>query len=234
MSTAQLALLFPVRRACTFDTFEAAGNAELVARLRTVGNDRRFATVWVVGVPGSGKSHLLQASCTAVGSAGGTAAYLPAEAGAAAGTALDGLEGFDLVAIDDVERWIGDAAREAALLALYQGLAARQRALVVASATPVSATPFLLADLASRLRAAEVFAIAPLDDAARVRLLERRAGDRGLALEPEVAAYLLKRAPRSPGALCDLLEALDRASLETGRALSIPLVRAVLESQGAS
>jgi DnaA family protein len=227
---AQLALRFPVRKQCTFEAFEAAGNVELVGRLRPENAPAGFSAVWIVGECGSGKSHLLQAACAARSRLGGYAAYLPANVREGGAEALDGLERFRLVAIDDLESWLADDALESALLALYQRLVAGRATLVVASTSAPASLAFALADLGSRLRAAEVLGIAPLDDAARTRLVTRIAHEKGLDLEPEVAAYLLKRGPRGSGALCALMDRLDAESLASQRRLTIPLVRAVLDA----
>ena len=49
--------------------------------------------------------------------------------------------------------------------------------------------------------------------------------EEGLQLPPEVANYIVNRAPRGLGDLLQLLERLDRASLVEKRPLSIPLVK---------
>jgi DnaA family protein len=224
----QLALRFPTLRAHTFETFEAGANAELVARLS--GRMAHFSAIWIFGGAGSGKSHLLQAACAATTRAGGLAAYLPPAMRAAGSAALDGVDAFDRVAIDDLEDWLGDAGFESALLVLYQALLAGGKSLVVATARGPAATSFALADLASRLRAAEVHRLLPLDDAACERLYARLAQARGLAAPPEVVRYLLRAGPRGGGAICALMERLDGASLAAQRSLTVPFVREVLEA----
>lgn len=228
MARQQLALRFPTLRPYTFETFEAGANAELVARLS--GQTAHFTAIWVFGSVGSGKSHILQAACAATTRAGGLAAYLPPSARAAGAAALDGVDAFDRVAIDDLEGWLGDVGLESALLALYQALQAAGRSLVVATGRGPAATSFALADLASRLRAAEVHRLLPLDDSACERLYARLAHARGLAVSPEVLRYLLRAGPRGGGAICALMERLDGASLAAQRSLTVPFVREVLEA----
>jgi DnaA family protein len=227
-SRAQLALRFPALRPCTFETFECGGNGELVERLRDAATER-FTLVWVFGANGAGKSHLLQAACAATTRAGRLAAYLSAATRRAGADVLDGLDAYDRVAIDDFEGWLGDAGIESALLALYQSLAARQRSLVIATEAGPASTAFALPDLASRLRAAEVHRLLPLDDDARERLIDRLARSRGLSAGPEVMRYLMRWGPRGSGDLCALMDRIDAASLAAQRALTVPLVREVLQ-----
>jgi DnaA family protein len=67
------------------------------------------------------------------------------------------------------------------------------------------------------------------DDGERNAILCFRAARRGLHLSPEVASYILDRAPRSVSNLLEVLENLDKASLVEQRALSIPFVRKALK-----
>ncbi len=223
----QLALRFPLRRRCTFVEFESGANAELVARLAAPVT--AFLCVWIAGDAGSGKSHLLQASCASVNARGGAAAYVPRELVAEGAQVFDGLEAMDRVAIDDIGDWLGQPAVERGLLALYQGLLDRGRSLVVAHTDVPAAVAFALPDLASRMRAAAIFRIAPLDDEGRLRVMTRTASARGMMLEPGVAEYILRHGPRSLEALLGLVDRLDARTLARQRRLTVPLVRELLD-----
>ena len=71
-----------------------------------------------------------------------------------------------------------------------------------------------LPDLASRLGAALHLLIGEPDDAMLAELLAVHAEQRGLALGPDAAAYLVPRATRSHLGIERLVEAIDRLSLE--------------------
>ncbi len=71
-----------------------------------------------------------------------------------------------------------------------------------------------LPDLASRLGAALHLAIGAPDDAMLGELLAVHAEQRGLALGPDAAAYLVPRATRSHLGIERLVAAIDRLSLE--------------------
>ncbi len=60
-------------------------------------------------------------------------------------------------------------------------------------------------------------------------LLQQAAAQRGLALGEGVTDYVLTRFSRDMGSLMRLLERLDRYSLQTRRAVTIPLIKAMLE-----
>ena len=86
----------------------------------------------------------------------------------------------------------------------------------------------LRADLATRLAAGLVYQLHGLDDEEKSAALHRHAAARGLRLAPEVTAYLLRHARRDMPSLLALLDALDRYSLETQRAITVPLLRELL------
>jgi hypothetical protein len=71
-----------------------------------------------------------------------------------------------------------------------------------------------LPDLASRLGAALHLEIGPPDDAMLAELIALHAEARGLVLGPDAAAYLVPRCQRSHLAVEQLVETIDRLSLE--------------------
>ncbi|MDE2089589.1 MAG: hypothetical protein KGJ12_06170, partial [Gammaproteobacteria bacterium] len=86
-----------------------------------------------------------------------------------------------------------------------------------------------LPDLVSRLGGGPVYALRALDDEAKLAALRLRAMGRGFELPEEVGRYLLRRCPRELGALFNLLDRLDRASLAAQRRLTIPFIKTVLD-----
>jgi len=96
-----------------------------------------------------------------------------------------------------------------------------------------SAPPAQLAlreDLKSRLAWGLVYQVKPLTDADRVLYLAAEADRRGMRLADDLVAYLLARVRRDLKSLGVILDALDRASLEQKRHLTLPLVREVLKT----
>ncbi len=224
----QLLLSIRLRDEDTFANFVSGPNAaavDAVAALAT-GHGERFITLW--GRPGSGRSHLLQAACHSAGAAGRTAAYLPLTEPALEPAVLEGLEGLDLVCIDDLGEAAGDPAWETALFHLYNRLRAGSTALLVAAEAPPGALGLQLPDLASRLLWGPVFQLQPLGEEEKLELMRVRARARGLELEEGVAGFLLRRCDRDVTALMTVLDRIDRASLLDRRRVTIPFVKQVL------
>ncbi len=85
-------------------------------------------------------------------------------------------------------------------------------------------------DLRTRLGGGNVFALQLLSEAELRTVLRQEALARGVALSDEVVDYLLRRFSRDLGSLMQLLEHLDRYALQTQRAITIPLVKSMLET----
>src|SRR5436190_1859256 len=85
-------------------------------------------------------------------------------------------------------------------------------------------------DLRTRLAWGLVYQLKPLTDAEKALYLRAEAGRRGLRLSDEVVWYLLNHLPRDLGSLHRVLEVLDRYSLASQRAVTLPLVREALSA----
>ncbi|OHD03343.1 MAG: chromosomal replication initiator DnaA [Sphingopyxis sp. RIFCSPHIGHO2_01_FULL_65_24] len=103
--------------------------------------------------------------------------------------------------------------------------------LVIADAPPAD-WDIRLPDLASRLRAVPVLTIGEPDDCLARDLIEALFAQRGMALAPEVASYVVPRMERSYATLHRIVASLDAASLEQGRRVGVRLTRETLLSQG--
>ena len=217
----QLALDIMPPPAPTLDNFVPGRNSELVAALHALANGtskERFIYLW--GASGSGRSHLLRAVADAALRNGRRMAW--SDAGAAE---FDAAEDAFAVA-DDVHLF--DAAAQIALFNLHNRIHGGTGVLIV-SGDAAPAQLALRADLVTRLASGLVYHVHGLNDEEKAAALRRHADTRGFQLSQEVAAYLLRHAPRDMPSLLALLDALDRHSLETKRAITVPLLRELLE-----
>jgi DnaA family protein len=216
--TRQLPLPFALPERHTFERFIGAANAELISRLKRPVEG--FECLWLFGEPGVGKTHLLQAACHHLPGS----AYLPADV-VGSDAALDGYRRFAFVGVDDIAAWLGARSPELAFIGLYNVLAEAGSRLVVGAAKSPRDVRFALPDLASRLRAAACYRVAPMTDADKALLVERAAAERGLGLGPEVVPFLLSRVSRDPRDLLGIVDRLDRSSLAAGRRVTVPFVK---------
>jgi len=219
----QLALGVQLRAAAVFDSFATGLNAEPLAALRSGGS----APLWLWGGHGSGKTHLLQATCAAAGSAAG---YFPL--GRTLGLPPDALPGFEscpVLCLDDVDAVAGDPIWEEALFRLFNAAAELPTRLVFAARAAPRQVRWRLDDWGSRAASSVVYQLRELTEAGVAEALGLRAAQRGLQLPPETRDYLLRRLPRDVASMFEILDHLDEASLEAQRRLTIPFIRDALE-----
>lgn len=226
---AQFSLRIKLRDEARFANFHEGRNGAVVTRIQSWLATPGPEPMLVCGDSGVGKSHLLNAACLSFEEQGMDALYLSlSEAAALAPQALEGFERFQLVCLDELEALPATPDWQEALLHLYNRVLDSGGHLLIASRIPPGAQSWALADLASRLRALPVVQLALPRDDDRHAMLTARASSRGLVLPDEVAAYILKRAPRDTGQLLGILEQLDDASLQHQRRLTVPFVKDIL------
>ena len=216
----QLALDLSPPPAPGFDNFVAASNAEAMDAARgfacAVGKEH---CIYLWGAAGSGKTHLL---CAAAAIAGARAVWTQREHSLPAPAAVPPAA---LLIVDDVHRL--DDGEQIALFNLYNEAVAGGFQLLV-SGPLAPAQLALRAELATRLGAALVYRLEPLDDEAKADALHRHAQSRGFALSDDAVAYLLRHVRRDLPTLLTLLDALDRYSLAAKRAITVPLIRELI------
>jgi DnaA family protein len=225
-----LALRWPRRQ--RFEHFHAGANAAALDAVRTLAIEPGAPWVYLLGPGGSGRSHLLLAACQAAIAAGRRAQYLPLATMGDHAAALRGVAGSELLALDDLGAIAGNHEAEHALFDLYNRTRADGAALLFAADATPTQLDIELPDLRSRLGACTQFVLKPLDDRERRDVLRARAAARGIELDDGVLDWLFARYARDLGALLDLLDTLDQASLAAQRRITIPFLRDVLRADG--
>lgn len=225
----QIPLPLEPRRDSRFDDYVTGPNQAAVDALRHV-LVQPAVSVYLQGAASSGKTHLLNALCHATRDAGRTAFYaglrrMPADAY----STLEGLEGLDLVCVDDLEVVAGDGHWEEALFHLFNRLRDAGGKLVISSQRALSALPLQLPDLRSRIASGVRLQLQALDETAKLAVLNRHAESLGVELPVEVGQYLLSRGHRSLGHLLGTVERLQNAAFTAKRRITIPLAREILK-----
>ena len=228
MQAHPLSTLFPMRQLILdlmpevpprFDNFVAGGNSETLTGLAAwLAPDNGEPSLLLWGEPGAGKTHLLRAS---------EARYGDALTDPDLSRLTDGDESDDFFAVDNVE-CLSDHG-QIALFNLFNRLRVTGgRLLTAANQPPRQLT--LREDLRTRLGSGLIYRLHALTDNEKIEALAAQATMRGLRLPPEAFDYLLARAPRDMRSLSAFLVALDRYSLEHKRAITLPLLREVLQT----
>jgi DnaA-homolog protein len=174
--------------------------------------------VYLWGVSGSGKTHL--------------AASFAARAETLQLRGSDLVDALGKLASDQGKRFVVDgveALDDAGQVGLFNLINTLNDPANVGSVIVTgNAAPRDLAlrpELSSRLGSGLVFQLHPLSDAEKAEALHAHAHARGFRLRDEVVAYLLRHSRRDMASLISFLDALDKYSLETGREITLPLLR---------
>ena len=197
-------------------------------RLWTSGGTRAPVPTYLWGDTGSGKSHLLQAVHQALTEQGMAVGWLDSHT-------FNPPEFHDdwvAVLMDDVHLYTAEQ-QHIAFNWFVNALTPRTgspRWVLAAGALP-PADLQLRDDLRTRLGWGHVYGLKVLGEPERRAVLRQAADARGLFLSDEVMSYMLNRFSRDLGSLMQLLDHLDHYALQTQRALTIPLVRAMLENE---
>lgn len=213
-----------------FYTPEQSQNGQLLFQLRQQLSDAGEPCIYIWGLDGAGKTHLLQAACHHAEVEGFAMQYLPlAELlDYPPEDLFDGLESLDLVCIDGLDALVDRPDWQRALFGLYNQLRDCGVRLVVSASQGPHQLPIELADLRSRLAWGMSYQVLPLDDDDKCRALQLRARQRGLEISDELGRYIISRASRRTSELFELLDKLDAQSLASQRKLTIPFVKDVL------
>jgi chromosomal replication initiation ATPase DnaA len=130
--------------------------------------------------------------------------------------------------IEDADRFAG-TEKEKELFHLYNVARETGGYLLLTAALPPAEWNIALPDLKSRLLAAPSAALRAPDDALLAVVMAKMFSDRQILVPQEVIAYVLPRMERSFAAARTLVEAIDRKALAEKRAVTVPLVRDLLD-----
>jgi len=215
----QLALPFDLRARYTRAAFiEAPSNAEARAWLALPAWPE--GRLWVWGVEGVGKSHLISVWAA---EHGGHLLYGPDLSEAMVERVLSaGLKGP--VVLDEADR-VTDGR---ALLHLVNGVRERSERLLMAGRLPPARIEMALPDLASRLRGSASVVVGSGEERLLSSLLLALLAERQIVVPQPVTEWLRRHLPRSQTAYVRAVALLDRAGLAAGRPVSRAMAQEVL------
>jgi DnaA family protein len=230
----QLSLPVSLKVDETFDTFFPAGNDFLIDYLKQFLDSQSSSSqlmCYLHGSRGLGKSHLLYAICHQANQKNRSAMYLdmsilkemPVDM-------LSGLVEYSLICIDNVHFVAGVREWEVAIFDLinqFIELGGQHRIVLASESSPLH-SGFVLPDLISRLSWGAVFKLAPRSEDDLLAIISLRLNLRGLDASDDSLRFLLSRVGRELGSLMDILDELDKKSLQAQRKVTIPFIKQVL------
>jgi DnaA family protein len=231
MMTIMKQLALDIGLACgpSLDRFFAGPNEAALDHLRlwtSAGSQASRSPVptYLWGDSGSGKSHLLKSVQTSLAERGAAVGWM--DASTPDGQDFD--ERWVAVLMDEVQLYTASQQHQA--FNWFVNAHSHQRWVLAAGTLP-PADLKLREDLRTRLGWGHVFHLQLLGEPERRAVLRQEAAARGIGLGEEVMDFMLNRFSRDLGSLMLLLDQLDVYALRTQRAITIPLIKAMLESE---
>jgi DnaA-homolog protein len=222
----QIPLSLKLSDAAIFENFFPGENVTMLACLKNLKINASEFLIYLWGPEGSGRTHLLQASCQDYSTQ--SEMYIDLRDEELRPDCLNGLEYLHLICLDNIDSIFGKADWELAIFNLYNRAFSMNTRFVIAGLASPLQSHCQLPDLRSRLSSALIFSLKILDDQQKILALQQRAKNKGLYLSLEAAQFLLNRYPRNTHTLFSALETLDQASLVTKHKLTIPFIKQVL------
>ncbi len=225
----QMALDIGLHSVPSLESFFAGPNSAALHHLKlwTAAQMPSPVPTYLWGESGSGKSHLLKAALAALKSHGLSVGWLDAQT--SLHVPFD--ESWTAVLMDDVHLF--NLEQQAMAFNWFVNALTPKTGLprwVLAAGALPPADLKLRDDLRSRLGWGHVYALQVLNDSERRAVLRQEADSRGLFLSDDVMTYMLTRFSRDLSSLMSLLDHLDQFALQTQRAITIPLIKSMLES----
>ena len=226
----QIALDIGLASVPSFSNFFAGPNEAALKHLELwAGNALRSPVpTYLWGETGSGKTHLLKAVSESLREQGARVGWMDASmleapefSEAWAGVILDECHLYTAVQQQAAFNWFVNALSSAD---------GHPRWVLAAGSVP-PADLALREDLRTRLGWGHVFELHALTEPERRSVLRREADARGIFLSDEAIDFVLNRFSRDLSSLMQLLDHLDGYALQTQRAITIPLIKAMLESE---
>jgi DnaA-homolog protein len=220
----QMALDIGLARGPTLASYCAGPNEAALKHLQlwTGSPTRSPVPTYLWGPGASGKTHLLKAVAESLREQGASAGWL--DAGILEPPEFN--ESWAVVLLDEVQLYT--AVQQHAAFNWFVNAQSLQRGVLAAGTLP-PADLKLREDLRTRLAWGHVFQLQVLSEPERRAVLRQAADARGVFLSDEVMDFMLTRFSRDLGSLMQLLLQLDGYALRTQRAITIPLIKAMLE-----
>ncbi|MDB5890225.1 MAG: hda [Polaromonas sp.] len=226
----QIALDIGLASVPSFANFFAGPNEAALRHLEVWADSpvRSPVPVYLWGEPGSGKTHLLKAVAETLRSHGGSFGWMDSTLTEPA--AFD--DNWTAVILDECHLYTAvqqQAAFNWFVNAISGGDGQPRRVLAAGTLPPADLA--LREDLRTRLGWGHVFEMRALSEPERRAVLRREADERGVFLGDEAIDFMLTRFSRDLSSLMQLLDQLDGYALRTQRAITVPLIRAMLENE---
>ena len=219
----QLGLPISLDSKMLLDNFIA--NNELVNLIHQLFQDKKASEIYVYGLTGQGKTHILQGVVLKALAKDKNAIYIDC-INSFPEHLFDFISQLNFISFDNVDQI--NSHNQETFFDLYNR--ARQAGVVIlVSGCNLPSDLTVMKDLKTRLSLAAVYKLEELNDDLTMDVLNKQMSDRNLTIDSKIYEYLFKNYSRDLNTLVSAMNELDKASLQSKKAISIPFVKTVLQ-----
>ena len=227
----QLPLQFEFQSNQSFNTFYPGSNEEVINHLRHIFiNNEQLIFIW--GEQGTGKTHLLQAVCQESNQQSKSSFYFAFDDNSLPNPEmLNGLESFDIVCFDNIDRIAENSEWEHAFFNFFNSHRDANNKLVLSAHCPPKFLPIELPDLKTRMSWGLTLKLTELTDEQQLNALIYKANDLGFEIPVNVGRFLVSHYARDLPSIWLLLDKINHETLAAKRKLTIPFLKQIMSEQ---
>ena len=219
----QLGLPITLNTSMLLENFVA--NKELLRSINQLFLDENASEVYIYGVSGQGKTHVLQGGVLKALEIDKSAIYIDCSE-SFPDHILDFIDQLDFISFDNVH--LISTENQEVFFDLYNR-ARQAQIIILVSADSLPSNLEVMKDIKTRLSLAAVYKLEELNDELIMSVINSQMSQRNLSVNSSVYEYLLKNYSRDLKLLLSTLNDLDKASLQAKKPISIPFVKKFLE-----
>ena len=185
--------------------------------------------LFLYGIKKSGKSFLLQSVCNSYASKNKSSLYIPiAEVMKYGISFMDSLDNLDVICIDDIDLINSNKEWEIAIFNLINDCLISKCRLIFSSSLNPSSIKFDLKDLISRIKKIDHVELFPVSEDKLNDALIFICNLRSINLGEKEINYLVTYSKRNISDLINIINKLDKTSMQLKRKITIPLIKEVI------
>ena len=219
----QLGLPISLNSSMLLDNF--VSNKELIRSIKQLFLDQKSSEIYFYGPSGSGKTHILQGSVFESYANDKNAVFIDCS-DSFPEHLVEFIDQISLISFDNVHLLSNE--NEEIFFDLFNRSRQSQVSILVSgNSLPVDLD--IMKDIKTRLSLATVFKLEELNDELTMNVIDRQMSYKNLTIDTKVYKYLFKNYSRDLKVLLLVMDNLDKLSLQSKQAISIPFVKKILK-----
>jgi len=200
-------------------------NKELIRSIRQIFIDQKSSQIYCYGSSGNGKTHLLQGAVLESLANDKNAVFIDCS-DSFPDHLVEFIDQISLISFDNIHL-LSNKNEEVFFDLLNRFRQSQVNILISGDSLPIDLN--IMKDIKTRLSLATVFKLEELNDQQTMSVIERQMSYKNLTIDSKVYKYLFTNYSRDLKVLLLVMDNLDKLSLQSKQAISIPFVKKILK-----